>query len=146
MPAAPEPPALVVAAAVVDDLDRPRRLLAARRSEPKQLRGRWEFPGGKVDVGETPVAALHREIREELGVSVRLGPEFTGPDYGGWRIGQYLLRVWPAVLVSGDPAPLADHDELRWLGPEKWLSVPWLDADVRIVAAFAAACGGLGQP
>src|SRR5690625_7316137 len=64
-------PALVAAAAIVDDLRRPQALLAARRSAPKSLTGRWEFPGGKVEDGESDEAALHREIREELGVDVR---------------------------------------------------------------------------
>ena len=59
------------APAIVDDLDHPTRLLAARRTEPPALAGGWEFPGGKVDPGESPLAALHREIREELGVPVR---------------------------------------------------------------------------
>ncbi|GGC01868.1 NUDIX domain-containing protein [Cellulomonas carbonis] len=130
-------PQVVVAAAVVDDLDAPRLLLAARRRRPLSLAGRWEFPGGKVDPGETPEGALHRELREELGVSVALGDEVVGPDDGGWHISsRYLLRLWPAVITQGDPEPLVEHDELRWLEAGSWLDVPWLDADVRIVEAL----------
>lgn len=136
------PPIVVVAAALVDDLAAPRRLLSARRSNPEQLAGRWEFPGGKVDPGETPVEALHRELREELGVAVRLGREVTGPDDGAWRLSRrYTMRLWLAQVTAGEPAPLIEHDELRWLEPGAWLSVPWLDADVRIVEALAAEAG-----
>ncbi|WP_024286248.1 (deoxy)nucleoside triphosphate pyrophosphohydrolase [Cellulomonas sp. KRMCY2] len=132
-------PVLVVAAAIVDDLHAPHLLLAARRHTPVDLAGRWEFPGGKVDPGETPVEALHREIREELGVTIALGPELAGPDAGTWRISdRYVLRLWPATIVSGTPVPLVEHDELRWLPVGDWLSVPWLDPDVPIVAALAA--------
>jgi len=135
-------PVIVVAAAVVDSLTAPRRLLAARRHKPQSLRGRWEFPGGKVDAGESPVAALHRELDEELGITVRLGPEVIGPDDGAWRISaRYAMRLWPAVVIDGEPEPLVEHDELRWLEPGEWLSVAWLDADVRIVSAFAEVAG-----
>lgn len=130
-------PIAVVAAAIVDDLAAPRLLLAARRSDRQHLAGRWEFPGGKVDPGETAVEALHRELREELGVAVELGAELTGPDDGAWRLSsRYTMRLWLARIVDGEPAPLVEHDELRWLEPEGWLSVPWLDADIRIVEAL----------
>jgi len=131
-------PVLVVAAAIVDDLDEPQQLLAARRAVPVSLAGRWEFPGGKVDAGEAPVDALHRELREELGVRVTLGDEVVGPDDGLWRLTEtYVMRLWFAVLAAGEPQPLVEHDELRWLAPGEWLTVPWLDADVRIVEAIA---------
>lgn len=133
---------IVVAAALVDDLARPRSLLAARRLKPTNLSGRWEFPGGKVDVGETPEEALHREIDEELGVAIRIGEEITAPGGGGWRISpRYELRLWWSLVTSGVPAPLVEHDELRWLGPGDWLSVPWLDADVRIVQSMVERVG-----
>ncbi len=133
-------PTLVVAGAVVDDLDDPRLLLAARRATPASLAGRWEFPGGKVDPGESPEEALHRELREELGVRVAVGPELAGPDAGSWRLSdRYVMRLWLVEVTSGIPEPLVEHDELRWLPSGQWLDVPWLDADVRIVEALAAA-------
>ncbi|PZR53203.1 DNA mismatch repair protein MutT [Xylanimonas oleitrophica] len=130
---------LVVAAAIVDDVARPTCLLAARRSRPAELAGRWEFPGGKVDPGETAVEALHRELREELGVTVELGTEVTGPDDGAWIItDRHVLRLWFARVADGVPAPLVEHDELRWLDAGSLFSVDWLDGDVRIVAALEA--------
>lgn len=132
-------PVLVVAAAIVDDVVAPSRLLAARRRRPQTLAGRWEFPGGKVDPGETPEQALHRELHEELGVAVRLGQELPSPHPSGWPISdRYVLRLWSAVVTDGTPEPLVEHDELRWLGPGQWLDVPWLDADVPIVEALMA--------
>jgi 8-oxo-dGTP diphosphatase len=145
---------LVVGAAVVDDLEAPRRLLAARRSEPPALAGRWEFPGGKVERGEAPEAALRREIREELGVEIDVGREIVGPDEFGvgwhgerigpaWRLGEspvdgtrYVLRLWLVTIASGEPRTLEGHDELRWLGPGEWRDVPWVDGDAPIVDAL----------
>lgn len=125
---------LVVAAAIVDDLAAPRLLLAARRSRPAHLAGRWEFPGGKVDPGETPVEALHRELREELGVRVELGDEVVGPEHGSWVItDRHVMRLWFARIVDGEPEPLVEHDDLAWLEPGEWHAVEWLDGDVPIV-------------
>ena len=133
----PQPLVLVVAAAIVDDLDRPQRLLAARRRKPVNLAGRWEFPGGKVDVGETPVDALHRELLAELGVRVQLGAEVSAPG-GSWQISpRYTMRLWAASIADGQPEPLVEHDELRWLEPDHWLDVAWLDPDVPIVRVLA---------
>ncbi|MGV8977218.1 MAG: (deoxy)nucleoside triphosphate pyrophosphohydrolase [Cellulomonas sp.] len=130
---------LVVAAAIVDDLGNPRELLAARRTVPVSLAGRWEFPGGKVDGGEAPEDALHREIREELGIRIALGPELVGPDDGAWLLSEpYTMRLWLVEILAGTPEPLVAHDRVRWLPAGHWMTVPWLDADVRIVEALAA--------
>ncbi|MBO0898508.1 (deoxy)nucleoside triphosphate pyrophosphohydrolase [Cellulomonas sp. zg-ZUI222] len=139
-------PVLVVAAAVVDDLDDPRLLLAARRATPASLAGRWEFPGGKVEPGETPEEALHRELREELGVRVGLGVELLGPDGGVWRLSdQYVMRLWFAEVVEGEPEPVVEHDQLRWLPTGQWLDVPWLDADVPIVEGLLEFVAGFAK-
>ena len=130
----------VVGAAIVDDLDHPTRLLSARRTEPPALAGGWEFAGGKVDPGESDEQALHRELAEELGVTVRLGEVVPGPlDGGRWPLGEsYAMTVWWAVVETGVPAPLEDHDALRWLGRADLYDVPWLPADLPIVDVIAA--------
>ncbi|MEE6281774.1 (deoxy)nucleoside triphosphate pyrophosphohydrolase [Georgenia sp. MJ170] len=136
---------LVVAAAILDDLTTPSWLLAARRSAPAALVARWELPGGKVEAGELPEAAVHREIDEELGVGLVLGDVLPGPRAGDWPIDDRLtMRVWSAVLAAGEPAPLADHDELRWLPRGRWGELAWLPADVPIVAALEAHYGTTG--
>jgi len=126
---------VVVAAAVVDDLESPTLLLSARRTEPPALAGGWEFPGGKVEPGESPLEAVHREVREELGISVVLGRHVPGPLPGGsWPLGdRYEMLVWLAEVVDGSPAPIEDHDELRWLPVDALYAVPWLPADLPIV-------------
>lgn len=128
-------PVRVVAAAIVDDLAHPTRLLAARRTEPPTLAGGWEFPGGKVDPGETRVAALHREIREELGVTVELGePILAASGDGSWPLADhYRMDIWFAVVTEGIPQTLEDHDEVRWLPAGDLYAVGWLPADLPIV-------------
>ncbi|MET9098021.1 (deoxy)nucleoside triphosphate pyrophosphohydrolase [Streptomyces antibioticus] len=121
---------VVVGAALLDG----GRLLAARRSAPPDLAGRWELPGGKVEPGERPEAALVRELREELGVDAEPVERIPGE----WPLRDpYVLHVWTARLRPGSaaPAPLEDHDELRWLAPAEIWDVPWLDQDVPAVRA-----------
>jgi 8-oxo-dGTP diphosphatase len=133
----PAEPKLVVGGAIVDDLDRPRTLLAARRTEPPRLAGGWELPGGKVEPGEEALAALHRELAEELGVRVEVGPEVINPDGVGWPLPpSYRMRVWLVRVIDGVPAPIEDHDAIRILNRGEWLDVDWLPADVPIVKAL----------
>ena len=106
----------VVGAAVVDSLEAPTRMLVAQRSEPQTVAGMWEFPGGKVEPGESCEQALVRELEEELGVQARLGAEVPGAYPQGWRLSERLaMRVFFAEILSGTPDTLEDHSALRWM-------------------------------
>lgn len=113
---------IVVATALVDD----GRVLAAQRTRPPALAGRWELPGGSVEPGESETDAVVREIKEELGADVepdgRLGTDLP--------IDAGLLRVHLARLRPGSPRPEAlEHAALRWVGPAELDALPWVDAD-----------------
>jgi 8-oxo-dGTP diphosphatase len=111
----------VVGAAIVCD----GRVLAARRTKPSAAAGRWEFPGGKVEPGESPAQALVREVAEELGVTVAV----TGWLDGEAPIGSaHVLTVALARLDEGDPDP-TEHDEIRWLTAAELGDVDWLEPD-----------------
>lgn len=99
----------------------------------------WEFPGGKVEDGETEIEALVRECDEELGVLVTVGSR-VGDDVVLGH-GRAVLKVYAAGL-SGDRAPHPhEHAELRWLGADELDSVVWLPADAPIVAALRPLLG-----
>lgn len=128
----------VVGGAIVDSLERPTMLLAARRTAPPAFAGLWEFPGGKVEDGESAEEGLCRELDEELGVAVALGPEVPGPLPQGWPLNDSAaMRVWLAEVRAGIPAPLQDHDELRWvsLDQDALAELAWIPADFPIVDA-----------
>jgi 8-oxo-dGTP diphosphatase len=131
---------VVVGAALFDQ----GRLLAARRSAPPELAGRWELPGGKVESGESAEKALVRELHEELGIHA----EPLEPVPGEWPLPRpgYVLQVWTARILSGTPEPLEDHDQLRWLTPDDIDSVDWLDQDRPAVAWAAARLVRGGRP
>jgi 8-oxo-dGTP diphosphatase len=111
----------VVGAAIVRD----GRVLAARRTRPPEAAGRWEFPGGKVEDGESADAALVREIGEELGCRVEVGSWLDGAVEIGPR---HRLLVAVARLVDGEPTP-HEHDLVRWIGPDELDDVDWLEPD-----------------
>ncbi|HYH33707.1 MAG TPA: NUDIX domain-containing protein [Nocardioides sp.] len=121
---------MVVGAAIVRD----GRVLAARRTAPAAAAGRWEFPGGKVEAGETPESALRREVAEELGCRV----EVTGWLEGRVPVGSgHELTVALARLVSGEPSP-TEHDAVRWLLPQQLEEVAWLEPDLPFLPALRA--------
>jgi 8-oxo-dGTP diphosphatase len=112
---------VVVGAAIV----RGGRVLTARRTEPASVAGRWEFPGGKVEPGETEDESLAREVQEELGLVIRVERWLAGAEEIGDR---YLLKVAVATIDAGEPAP-TEHDQVRWLAADELDDVDWLDGD-----------------
>lgn len=117
-----------MAAALVSD----GKVLAVRRTSPPELAGRWEFPGGKVEAGETEPQALRRELREELSVEVRVLELLGRVPLNGRELALYLCR-----LPVGDPRIGVGHDRLRWLSAGELPSVNWLDADLLFLDAVA---------
>jgi len=121
---------VIVGAAIIRD----GRVLACARAAPPEVAGMWEFPGGKVEPGETETDALIRECAEELAVRVEIG------DRGGRNVrmahGRSVLKVYAARLVGDDQPQALEHEGLRWLTADELDSVTWLPADAPIVAAL----------
>jgi 8-oxo-dGTP diphosphatase len=108
-------------------LRRNGRILIARRTAPPSLAGLWEFPGGKVEAGETPRECLARELREELGLQVRVGKllhrhRHTSPR---GRIELYFFEVSEADSALH----LRDHDAVAWVSPPDLTGYDWVPAD-----------------
>lgn len=117
-----------VVAAVIRDGD---KIFATQRGYG-DLKGGWEFPGGKIEEGETPQEALKREIMEELDTEIEVGElidtiEYDYPDFH-LSMGCYWCSV-----VSGDLV-LKEHEAARWLGKDGLMDVEWLPADVAVVS------------
>jgi mutator protein MutT len=119
----PAPRRTVVAAALLSADG--GSVLAARRTAPPAMAGRWELPGGKVEPGETPEAALVREIGEELGCVIEVGEWLDGES----PIGEtHVLRVAMAIVTAGEPRPY-EHDALRWVAADELDGIDWLEPD-----------------
>jgi 8-oxo-dGTP diphosphatase len=132
-------PRVVVGAVLLQD----GRVLAARRTRPAELAGRWEFPGGKTEDGEDLRMALVREIREELSASIEVTDEVAGAG-SPWPISEtYVLRLYLASVVHGELRAGADHDLLRWLAADALDSVDWLPPDRLALPAVRAALAAM---
>jgi len=106
------------------------RVLLTRRAENEHEAGLWEFPGGKLEAGETPQQCLERELREELGVRIRAGKVLAESDYRYHHGAIRLLAIW-AEIVSG-PMALSVHDRAEWVSLEQLESYDLAPADVPI--------------
>ncbi len=126
----PQPLMLVVAVALVDP---DGRVLIAQRPEGKSMAGLWEFPGGKVETGELPEAALIRELSEELGITVKvacLAPfTFASHTYDAFHLLMplYICRRW-----EGTPMP-RHHAALKWVRPKDMSGYPMPAADLPLI-------------
>jgi 8-oxo-dGTP diphosphatase len=123
----------VVGAAIVDG---DRVLVAQRSGGPYD--GCWEFPGGKVEPGESDLSALVREIGEELGVAIVpqafVGEVLLDGVVGGGAPGDSTLRVWSARIASGQPVA-REHAQVRWMRADELDALDWIAADRPLLPA-----------
>jgi 8-oxo-dGTP diphosphatase len=110
------------------------QVMLAQRPEGKHLALKWEFPGGKVEPGEEPEHAMVRELREELGCTVRVvaGLEHSSHAY---ERGTVLMMPFVCEVVDGEPQPL-EHAALQWVAPEALAGHDLAPADYPVVEAF----------
>lgn len=107
------------------------KVLAARRGPGRALPGMWEFPGGKVELGETAEASLIREINEELHCEAEVGDFITTTEHH-YDFGTVVLSTYFCSIVSGEPQR-TEHEELRWIPVHNLDQVEWAPADVPAV-------------
>lgn len=108
------------------------RILCAQRGGEKSLPYLWEFPGGKIEQGESPHQALIRELSEELLIEVELEATIFDAVSYEYDFGVVNLTTIIGKLKSGEPV-LTEHQEIRWLSPEELFEVEWAPADIPIV-------------
>jgi len=121
---------VTVAAAI---LRRKNRILIARRAGDRIRGGLWELPGGKVDDGESPEGALVREIREELGIEIRVG-RCAGAFLHDYQDLSIELLCYECTISRGTPKTNpADHDALKWVLPGELLRHRFTDADLPVI-------------
>lgn len=125
---------IVVAAAALVDID--GRVLLAQRSQGKSMAGLWEFPGGKVEEGETPEECLIRELKEELEIDVTeacLAPlTFASHTYENFHLLMplFVCRKWDGQIKA------VEHDELKWVRPKEMRKFPMPEADVPLISVL----------
>ncbi|MBN1412965.1 MAG: (deoxy)nucleoside triphosphate pyrophosphohydrolase [Spirochaetales bacterium] len=118
----------VVAAVMIKD----GKYLIAKRKEGGSLSGKWEFPGGKVEPGETDEQAMKRELFEEFEIEVKMG-EFIGSHEFSNKNKLYTLQAYNVTYLSGE-FKLHEHDEIAWVLPGEFGSYDFADSDKAIIS------------
>ena len=119
---------LKVTAAVIE---KDGKILIARRKMGDRFGGKWEFPGGKIHLGEAPEACLKRELKEEFDIEAEIGEFICSSKFR--YLGMPLeLLVYKARHVSGEFKPV-DHDEIKWVPPGELRGYDYVKADVAVV-------------
>ena len=120
----------VVAAIICDDMKNPSRIFATARGYG-EFKGQWEFPGGKIEEGETPEKALIREIREELDTDIEVGDLIHTIEYD-YPTFHLSMDCFLAKVISGELV-LREAEAARWLTGSELYDVQWLPADLSLI-------------
>lgn len=112
-------------------LERDGLILAAQRSSTMSLPGKWEFPGGKIEAGETAEQALRRELSEELRCLAKVGAHVETTEHE-YDFGTVILSTYYCTLVEGEPE-LTEHSAIAWISPVELMNYDWAPADIPAV-------------
>lgn len=121
----------VVAAVICDSLKEKKRIFATAKGYG-EFKGQWEFPGGKIEVGETPKQALVREIKEELEIDIKVGDLIDTIKYDYPTFHLSMDCFW-CEIIQGE-LKLVEAEAARWLTKEELYDVQWLPADISLIA------------
>lgn len=127
----------VAAAVIKASDDKAEPIIFATQRGYGEFKGGWEFPGGKIEVGETPQEALKREIKEELDTEISVGEFIDTIEYDYPTFHLSMDCFW-CQIISGDLV-LKEHEAAKWLTKEKLDSVDWLPADITLIEKIRAA-------
>lgn len=132
----PGAPHLQVVCALIEERG---RVLVARRSAQQSLPLKWEFPGGKIEPGETEAEALVREIREELGIEIDVGGNLRSTTHA---YPEFSLTLHPrrCRLTSGHPTA-HEHASIAWCTPDELRKLDWASADIPVLEEYLTECG-----
>lgn len=119
----------VVGAAILND---DNQILASKRDDNRILGTLWEFPGGKINIGETPEEALKRELLEEFNDEIKVGPQVSSTSIYHYDFGEVYLNIYFARLMTHH-FNLVAHSKLEWCDQKELLKLNWADADLPIV-------------
>lgn len=128
----------VVAAVICDNMDQKAKIFATQRGYGA-MKGGWEFPGGKIETGETPKQALIREIEEELDTEIEIGDLIDAVEYDYPSFHLSMQCFW--CTVKSGHLILKEHEAARWLTKDTIHSVEWLPADEGLVRKIASQMG-----
>jgi len=120
----------VVAAIICDNMDNPTKVFSTARGYG-DFKGQWEFPGGKIEEGETPQEALKREIKEELETEIEVGELIDTIEYD-YPTFHLSMDCFLCQVISGD-LTLLEAEAARWLTKNELSTVEWLPADITII-------------
>lgn len=111
-------------------------VFAARRNPDRSAGSLWEFPGGKVEVGETPEEALARELREELNIDICVG-QFIDQSTSEVAGAVIELSCYSATLRDAEPTSSTDHDAMAWVALDELDQLDWAPGDIPIIGRLA---------